>query len=304
MRANHGQMQRDSAGLGGMFRSRVYPAQQGIWLNRADLRFAPGESAKPGTRTGANSSSWGWGEIEKRPTISRTISSTCRRASSVAGTKAVQGTGAASSRRRSGFRRIAEDAAVAGWQAAIDLYWLPLGAGGHSVRLNGKVFELFAARAERRDRCDLYHSALQVYVPEGRFVIEQAPAWGEGSRRGVVAEGAVGVRALGRFRLFRYEIRSWREGVIPDIAEAVQSPVRLSDEPDRSRRLLELAPQVPTPVWGRDELGAGEMWNSNSTVSWLLARSGLDVESIQLPHRGRAPGWNAGITIARREPRR
>jgi hypothetical protein len=198
-------------------------------------------------------------------------------------------------------RRITEDAAVPEPPAAIDLYWLPLGAGGHSVRLNGKVFEWFAARSERRDRCDLYHSALQVHLPEGRFVIEQAPAWGEGSRRGVVAEGAVGARALGRFRLFRYEIRNWREGVIPDIAEAVQSPVRLSDEPDRSRRLLQLVPQVPTPVWGRDDLGAGEMWNSNSTISWLLARSGLDVESIQLPQHGRAPGWNAGITIARRE---
>jgi len=29
-------------------------------------------------------------------------------------------------------------------KAAIDLYWLPLGAGGHSVRLNGKVFEAVA----------------------------------------------------------------------------------------------------------------------------------------------------------------
>lgn len=185
--------------------------------------------------------------------------------------------------------------------SAIDLYWLPLGAGGHSVRLNGKVFEWFAAWLEHRDRCDLYHSALQVYVPEGHFVVEQAPAWGEGSRRGVAAEGAVGARALGRSRFFRYEIRSWRNGVIPDIAEAVESPLRLSDEPEQARRVLQLAPQVPTPVWGRDELGAGEMWNSNSTISWLLARSGLDVESIQLPNRGRAPGWNAGITIARRQ---
>jgi len=184
--------------------------------------------------------------------------------------------------------------------AAIDLYWLPLGAGGHSVRLNGKVFEWFAARHEHRDRCDLYHSALQVYVPEGRFVIEQAPAWGEGARRGVVGEGAVGGRALGRFRLFRYEIRSWREGIIPDIAEAVESPQRLSDEPEDARRLLELAPHVPTPVWGRDELDAGEMWNSNSTVSWLLASSGLDVEPISPPRGGRAPGWKAGIVIARR----
>jgi hypothetical protein len=108
--------------------------------------------------------------------------------------------------------------------AGIDLYWLPLGAGGHSVRLNGKVFEWFAARLEHRNRCDLYHSALQVYLPDDRFVIEQAPAWGEGSQRGVAAEGAVGARALGRFRVFRYEVRRWREGVIPDIADAVESP--------------------------------------------------------------------------------
>ena len=177
----------------------------------------------------------------------------------------------------------------------IDLYWLPLGAGGHSVRLNGKVFEAVAAWLGRRDRCDLYHSALQVYVPEGRFVIEQAPAWGDGSERGVVAEGAVGARAAGSFRLFRYEIRRWRDGVIPDIDEAVESPRRLSADPDCARRLLELVPQVPTPVWGRDELGTGEMWNSNSTISWLLARSGLDVETIQPPVGGRAPGWQAGI---------
>jgi hypothetical protein len=185
----------------------------------------------------------------------------------------------------------------------IDLYWLPLGAGGHSVRWNGRVVEWFAARLGGRDRCDLYHSALQVYVPEARFVIEQAPVWREEEERGVVAEGAVGARALGRLALFRYEIRRWREGVIPDIDEAVESPQRLSDDPDCARRLLELVPQVPTPVWGRDELGAGEMWNSNSLISWLIARSGLDVESIPLPVGGRAPGWHAGIVIARRHQR-
>ncbi len=27
----------------------------------------------------------------------------------------------------------------------VDLYWLPLGAGGHSVRLNGRVYEAVAA---------------------------------------------------------------------------------------------------------------------------------------------------------------
>ena len=185
--------------------------------------------------------------------------------------------------------------------SAIDLYWLPLGAGGHFVRLNGRIFEWLAARLEHRDRCDLYHSALEVHVPEERFVIEQAPAWGEGGERGVVAEGAVGTRAAGRLRLFRYEIRRWRDGVIPDVSEAVESPQRLSDDADRARRLLELVPHVPTPVWGRDELQTGEMWNSNSLISWLITRSDLDVESVNRPVGGRAPGWGAGIVVAKRQ---
>lgn len=183
----------------------------------------------------------------------------------------------------------------------IDLYWLPLGAGGHSVRWNGRVFEWLAARLDGRERRDLYHSALQVHVPEARFVVEQAPVWREDGERGVVGEGAVGAAALARLALFRYEVRRWREGSIPDIAEAVESPNRLSDDPDCARRLLELVPEVPTPVWGRDELHAGEMWNSNSMISWLIARSGLDVESVALPRGGRAPGWHAGIVVARRQ---
>jgi hypothetical protein len=184
---------------------------------------------------------------------------------------------------------------------SVDLYWLPLGAGGHSVRLNGQIFEAVVARLERRSPCDLYHSALVVRVPEGEFVIEQAPVRrGAGSERGVVAEGAVGTRWAKRFRIFRYELRRWRSGVIPDVAEAVESPRRLTDDPRFSRRLLDLAPFVPTPVWGRDELGAGEMWNSNSFISWLIASSGLDAESIHAPAGGRAPGWRAGLVVARR----
>jgi hypothetical protein len=185
--------------------------------------------------------------------------------------------------------------------AGVDLYWLPLGAGGHSVRLNGRVFEAVVARVERRPACDLYHSALEVHVPEGRFVIEQAPVPdGNGAERGVVVEGAVGHRWAGRFRIFRYEVRCWRDGAIPDLDEAVGGPRRLSDDPRVAQRLLDLVPSLPTPVWGRDELGAGEMWNSNSIVSWLLARSGIDVEEIPPPPGGRAPGWEAGVAVARR----
>lgn len=59
--------------------------------------------------------------------------------------------------------------------SSIDLFWLPLGAGGHSVRLNGRIFEAVVAPLQGRPRCDLYHSALVVHVPEGRVVIEQTP---------------------------------------------------------------------------------------------------------------------------------
>ena len=85
----------------------------------------------------------------------------------------------------------------------IYLYWLPLGSGGNFVRLNGKVYEAVAAKIQHRPPCDLYHSALQVVVPRGRYVIEQTPVIdAHGSERGAVAEGPVGARWAGRFRIF------------------------------------------------------------------------------------------------------
>jgi hypothetical protein len=138
-------------------------------------------------------------------------------------------------------------------------------------------------------------------LPTGHFAIEQAPVpdrRGEG--RGVVAGGAVGARALGRFRIFRYEIRCWRNGQIPDLGAAVGEPILVSDDPDACRRILDTLPFVPTPVWGRDELRAGEMWNSNSVIAWTLDRSGVPADQVQPPSHGRAPGWHAGIVVARR----
>jgi hypothetical protein len=189
-------------------------------------------------------------------------------------------------------------------QPGVDLYWLPLGAGGHSVRLNGRVFEAVVARLEERASMDLYHAALAVTAPEGRFVIEQAPVRdGNGASRGVVAEGPVGARWARRLRVLRYEIRCWRDGEIPDLDEAVDSPQRLTSDPLLARRVLELVPEVPRPTWGRDELAAGEMWNSNSMISWLIARSGLDVAAVRPPAGGRAPGWQAGLVVAGRSGR-
>jgi hypothetical protein len=111
------------------------------------------------------------------------------------------------------------------------------------------------------------------------------------------------MRSAGRVRLFRYEVRRWPDGVIPDVDEAVASPVRITDDPDVAERILALVPEVPVPVWGRDELRAGEMWNSNSLISWLVVRAGLDVSRVSMPAGGRAPGWDAGVVVAGRDSR-
>jgi len=188
-----------------------------------------------------------------------------------------------------------------GRKATVDLYWIPLGAGAHVVRISGRLFEAISALVARRPRCDLYHSALVISASEGHFVIEQAPVPDlHGERRGVVADGPVGMQWLGRFRVFRYEIRRWRDGRIPDIDQAIGSPVRVTDDDVVAGRILETLPSIPTPVWGRDEFGTGDMWNSNSVVSWVLASSGASVEGINPPAKGRAPGWDAGLAVAAR----
>jgi hypothetical protein len=167
------------------------------------------------------------------------------------------------------------------------------------VKWNGRAYEAIAARLHGRPACDLYHSALEIRLGEDSYAIEQAPVPDpRGSERGVVAQGPVGARWAGRFRLFRYEIRVWRGGRIPDVAEAVDSPRRLSEDPRVAQSVLATVPQVPTLVWGRDELGAGEMWNSNSIIAWVLAKGGIDARAIEPPPGGRAPGWAAGLRAA------
>jgi len=136
--------------------------------------------------------------------------------------------------------------------AAVDLYWIPLGAGGHSsVRFNGRVFEAIEAARQHRGRCDLYHAALVVELEGDRYTIEVAPSWdADEASRGAVATGPVGRRYVGWLRLFRYEVRCWRGGSIPDLAEAVGGPRRLTSDPRVARRLLDLVATVPTPCLG------------------------------------------------------
>jgi hypothetical protein len=185
--------------------------------------------------------------------------------------------------------------------ATVELYWIPLGAGGHVVRFNGRVFEACQAARQHRPRCDLVHAALVVECDAERYTIELAPSPdADETARGVVATGAVGSRHIGWMRMFRYEVRCWRGGTIPDLGAAIGAPCRLTGDARVARRLLGLVETVPTPVWGRDELRAGEMWNSNSVTAWLIARAGLAADHLGPPLHSRAPGWSAGLAVARR----
>jgi hypothetical protein len=186
----------------------------------------------------------------------------------------------------------------------VDLFWIPLGAGAHAARFSGSIYEAASAAMQRRERCRLFHSALEVDAPEGHYVVEQTPVPDlHGEARGVVATGPVGLRRAGSLRIFRYEVRRWLGGSIPDVHEAVASPLRLSNTLATARRVLDVVPSVPTPVWGRDEMRTGEMWNSNSIIAWILSRGGIDAASIHPPPGGRAPGWHAGLFAAARDQR-
>ena len=136
---------------------------------------------------------------------------------------------------------VSSSAAAPTTRPGLELFWIPLGAGADVVRLSGRAYEALSALFQRRPRRDLYHSALAAQTSDARFVIEMTPIPdGRGRQdRGVVSEGPVGSWWVRRLRIFRYEIRRWRDGVIPDISMAVASPVRITDDPDLVRKLLD-----------------------------------------------------------------
>jgi hypothetical protein len=136
-----------------------------------------------------------------------------------------------------------------------------------------------------------------VWLDGDRVAVEMAPAWGEGSGRpGVRVTGPVGLRGLGAIRWFRYEVRCTAGRDVPDAGRAVVVP--LTARRSAAAALLDSLDGVPALTWGRDELGLGEMWNSNSLIASLIARAGLPHRAP--PQGGRAPGWAAGMRLAGR----
>ncbi|MET0433852.1 MAG: hypothetical protein ABW025_06755 [Cellulomonas sp.] len=126
------------------------------------------------------------------------------------------------------------------------LCWIPLGAGGpRVVRASGRAYEAVAALRDRRPHRALVHAALLVRSATGPEVAVEVAPWGQpAGDRGVVATGPVGARVLGGSRLFRYEVRCWAGGSVPDLAWAVARR-RATTDPRVAAALLAVAPGVP-----------------------------------------------------------
>ncbi len=185
------------------------------------------------------------------------------------------------------------------------LWWLPVGAGGHLVRHTSRCWELLEARREHRPARALVHSALEVVAGGRRHLVEMAPQWSgpRAQQRGVVLTGPVGSRLLGRSRAFRYEVRCWPDGVLADRRWALTAPVLVAADEATAAAVLRQVARAPALTWGRPVSPGGDMWNSNSLISWTLATGGVPTGTLSPPPGTRAPGWDAGLALARLSPR-
>jgi len=184
-------------------------------------------------------------------------------------------------------------------QAYALLWWIPVGAGSRVVPYTSRLWERAEALVNRRRPRALFHAALEIVTGDERFLVEMAPAWGVPAPvRGVVATGPVALTTLGRSHFFRYEVRSWKDGVLPDREWAVGGPRRIELSGSQAEEMLQAVPRVPRLIWGRRTRGSREMWNSNSLIAWLMHEGGIDATQFSPPSEGWAPGWSTGIAVA------
>jgi hypothetical protein len=160
---------------------------------------------------------------------------------------------------------------------------------------------LRALKAGRSPR-ELLHVALEVQLDSStKFVIELVPA-GFGPARtstGVVGNGPILSRALGWMRMFQYEIRRWKNGVVEAKDKSTRPPSTYVITRDQALQIIDGASRAPRHPWGQDVLGNGDMWNSNSLVSFVLVSAGMDPAAIEPPASADWPGWDTGVALAR-----
>lgn len=178
--------------------------------------------------------------------------------------------------------------------ASLDLLWIPVGAGTRFQRASLVLYEAAAAALSRRPRVALVHAGIKLRFEGKRYTFELMPAPPGPNHDGEVT-GPVGVRGADRLRLFRYRACLFEADGLPDEAWAIGEPLRLSEDPEVVRRVIEMRRDIPAYTWGRRRRGHSEMWTSDSAVSWLLGRAGIDAKAIVVPKGTRAPGWRAGI---------
>src|SRR5690606_15912423 len=99
------------------------------------------------------------GGVRDRPTGGADRTGTARRL----------GLGSAAAGRFTGGEVIGMGDSATAW---VDLYWLPLGAGGRFVRRNGRAYEWLMSRREHRAAQDLYHCGLMVCSDEILHAVE------------------------------------------------------------------------------------------------------------------------------------
>lgn len=183
----------------------------------------------------------------------------------------------------------------------VDLYWLPVAAGtGSRLRMwSLAAWEAFEALRARRPRARLCHSALKVRTANGEMhTVELTPVF-RGEMPPLSMTGPVGFRGANRFRLLRYQVRCVRAARLPDEEWTLGSAVRLSGDCATASDVLALAAAIPKHIWGLRARGTSEMWTSDSAIAWMLERAGIDTAAIPFPSASRAPGWIAGVEVAR-----
>ncbi len=176
---------------------------------------------------------------------------------------------------------------------------MPVGAGTSRFQRGSlRLWEAFEAARARRPRAALFHSALKLVSEDGQTsTLELTPAFA-GGQESPLLTGPVGFRGAERWRLFRYQLRCLPVARLPDEEFVVESPTTLSTDCALIPRILALAPTIPAYTWGRRVAGSDEMWTSDSVISFLLVRAGVDLSAVAPPKGGRAPGWRAGVALA------